>query len=393
MTNKNDIIENIPSLKGRRVKQLRKDAKQRKKKLNISLQEALNLTVKEQGLGSTWQRLMTRSTELFGKLSGTPYEAPLAKSTVFMGVTGANISRLVTDQWRRAAMNNSSVIDVFIDLHGDTLTYATVASQISMYRNVSSLKLFSCYDDGKLISNLYASDPKTLRSLINALFEKQEDQYAGLAYLYGDEDVPKDVAERIEHSKKQGLLMWLDKFSGDRGFKLDRALGFSDSTVFLLPPQNQCNEDYSSMLADILRLCQQAIYFDKDAPLPLRITITGLNGREEIPKELIHQLFTDPNIEIILGTEPNGMSEWQDEAVQLAEQAYLSRVIDDVDIPKPFMCSSSRLKALPRAGDSTAVLMYRKGNLVDMDISLVCEPAFLRCEIAPPLHYNGQSVY
>ena len=101
MTKKSPELENISSISGRRVHQLRKDAKQRKRKLGITLQEALNLTVKEQGLAPSWQRLMTRGTELFGKLSGTPYESPLAKSTVFMGQTGAHMSRLAANQWSR----------------------------------------------------------------------------------------------------------------------------------------------------------------------------------------------------------------------------------------------------------------------------------------------------
>ena len=115
MTNKNDTIERIPSIHGRRIQQLRKDAKRYKKKLGISLQEALNLTVKEQGFANTWQRLMTRSVELFGKISGTPYETPLAKSTVFMGQDGSNMSRIATDQWARALTQEREVIDVFID--------------------------------------------------------------------------------------------------------------------------------------------------------------------------------------------------------------------------------------------------------------------------------------
>lgn len=393
MTNKNDTIERIPSIHGRRIQQLRKDAKRYKKKLGISLQEALNLTVKEQGFANTWQRLMTRSVELFGKISGTPYEPPLAKSTVFMGQDGSNMSRIATDQWARALTKEREVIDVFIDAHGDTLTYATVASKLAMNTGFNTLRLFTTHrTDGTLLSNLFADEPKTIRCLVNTLFEKTDEQLAAFAYLHGDENIPAHVIERVEESKEVGLLMWLEQFAGDKGIALNRALGFCSSTLFLLPPLNQAEINHRYMLSDILKLCIESVYYDNRAPLPMRITLTGLNGLEPISSELMTTLMTDPNIQLIMQTEPNAMSEWQDLAIKLAEQTYISRIIDAVDVPTSIKCTTERLKRLENCCDKTPVLMYRKGELVDVDIAIACDPACLVDKIDPPTHRDGQSI-
>lgn len=393
MTKKSPELENISSISGRRVHQLRKDAKQRKRKLGITLQEALNLTVKEQGLAPSWQRLMTRGTELFGKLSGTPYESPLAKSTVFMGQTGAHMSRLAANQWSRALSHDANVIDVFIDAHGDTLMYATVGSHISMMSGFHKLKLFSTYPvEFNLVSNLYAGEAKTLRCLVNALFEGKDDRHAAFAYLHGDEDVPSHVIERVERSKLFGLLMWLDESDGDRGFSLERALGFCNSAAFLLPSVNRLDKKFHGVVADVLRLCIEAANYDKRGTLPMRITVTGLSGKESIPPALMEKLMTDPKIQIILQTAPYADSEWQDVAVRLAEQTYVSHIEYESNVPASLRCTTKRIKSLGSHIDRTPVVMYRCGNLVDVEMSLACEPAFLCDRIAPPEHKNGKPI-
>ena len=136
----------------------------------------------------------------------------------------------------------------------------------------------------------------------------------------------------------------------------------------------------------------EAVHYDKRAALPMRITITGLGGQEPIPATLIEKLMTHPNIQVIIQTDLHAMSEWQDTAIQLAEQAYVSRVNDVNDVPESVKCIKERLKQLSSYPDKTPVLMFRQGNLVDVEMSLASEPAYLSDHIKPPTHRNGQPI-
>jgi len=95
----------------------------------------------------------------------------------------------------------------------------------------------------------------------------------------------------------------------------------------------------------------------------MRITLTGLNGLEPISSELMTTLMTDPNIQLIMQTEPNAMSEWQDLAIKLAEQTYISRIIDAVDVPTSIKCTTERLKRLENHCD-VALLCRRVASAI-----------------------------
>jgi hypothetical protein len=394
MTMQRTNIESVSIFSDRKVKQLRKDAKRLKRNLNISLQDAMDLTLKKQGVTATWQRFITRATELFGSVTKTPYLPPLAKSTLFIGSTGSYMSRLASRQWYRMLSKEQQVIDVFIDAHGDALTYTMLKSNINQIHGLRKLNLFSFHraDDDQLVSQLFSSHESTLRCITSALFTDLNDRFMAMTHLQGGENAPPHVLERLNNSRHIGLLSWLDGVIGDKGFPPTRAIPFCGTTLFLLPVLVKTDPEYRIILADTLRLCLEVASLDEHVTLPMRITLTGLSGREDIPKELMHDLMMDPNIEIIIQCEPDASSDWLNTAVTLAEQTFISKV-DECAVPAPLQCVSSNLVTLPRSENGvTPIKMFSKGKYIDLNISLSCDALYLSDNPKSPNHSNGKSI-
>jgi hypothetical protein len=389
--NINDI--KLPS--GRSLGQCRKDAKRKKRELNISMQDALNATAKKQGILSSWQSMAIRCKALFGTIIGVSRSLGLGKNTFLLGGTGSYISNIVYAHWRESLNHQPQVADVVIDVRGDPLACAVVANTLQEEHPSRTFKLFSLLCEGvngkPSQTQLIGSSASSIKSIASVLFPETKDREMAENYLHGrKEGVYSGIKNRIDQSSRSGLLLWLS-LKDDQGWPVTQIFDTNTTTLFTIPSITKGSEEYRSILPDILSLCRQQM---EAKGIRMRITISGLHASDHLSDKVIDWLFNTDNLEVTLQSEYpfKHSSEWISQAAELAEQTYASKAPDE-HVPAVFRCLSTQLQDLEiasRAG--VPVMKFNKGVLLDLPLSLGVVPFSMPKKMMIPLHNDGSSI-
>ena len=393
MTNSINNLDDILLPSGKNIKQCRQDSKRHKKKTSTPMSLSLDHILVENGEYSSWQDFMIRAKSLFLMFSGKQTKAiDIAPQTLFLSSARSNMDNVLMNHWLKSLTDNENVCDIVIDVTGDTLKYATIASSLKEHfpeRWFHLLNMTSVNEDHQLsCTNTFKKDKcqteKLLRAsthTIDALIDTQD---------HGE--MSSDEKNKLlSEPRRYSLFSLLEREAGE-GFSAAEMFSTKNTTAVLFPSLVKSSEIVYNAFFDFLELIKNEQSLSN---IPVRITLSGLPRGTTLPSHLVEWLFNSDDVQIIAHCYYPSLQQdnWINDAINFSSQSFLSFADNEKDIPNTLKTLTSTLTGMNRNNkDVLPVLKLSKGILVEQGVKLGFSPMPLLKKIDAPRHKNGSKL-
>tara|TARA_Y100000310_G_C20682661_1_gene816920 strand:+ start:485 stop:1705 length:1221 start_codon:yes stop_codon:yes gene_type:complete len=404
MTNLNSKLDDISFPSGKNIKQCRQDSRRYKKKAGVPLSLSLGHILSLNGEYSSWQDFMIRAKNIFSTLTEKQTKTiNLAQQTLFLSSYKSKMDNTLMNHWFKSLASDEYCCDIVIDVSGDTLKYAAIASSLQLHfpnREFNLLNMTNKNVDHQIsYTNTFSSNENEIEKLLSA------SSHTLSAMLNGDSNDKMHVSEKkslLRDRELFNLFSLIEREEGE-GLSVSEMFSTKKTTLILLPSLFKKESLYFPYLAknsdvarnaffDILELIKKE---QSLSGLPIRITLSGLDRGASIPCHLTKWLFDSNDVQTIAHCYYSGQSkdDWLCKAINFSEQSFLSIADNKEDVPSSLNALSSILTGMKIGKNGeTPVLQLSKGSLVDAFGSVGVSSMPLLKKINAPTHKNGNKL-